>query len=127
MIIDHIRDLEEFKKLYESRPMPSQYGFDWLVNNPHLFCFYNELTGALEGYITIQLEDNELTLSGASVKKNFQNNVDAVKKVCNAFKQDIYAYTSLKHAALVLKKAGFEKLHNDKYIRRFKYGQEKST
>lgn len=107
--------------------MPSQYDFCWLVSNPNLFCFYNELTGKLEGYITIQLEGNELTLSGASIKKNFKNNIDAVKKVCEAFKQDIYAYTPLKHAALVLKKAGFEKSHNDKYIRRFKYGQEKST
>lgn len=126
MIIDHCRDIEEFKKLYERRPMPLQYCFEWLVNNPYLFCFYNEFTGKLEGYITIQQEGNELTLSGASVKKNFQNNIDAVNKICNAFKQDIYAYTKLKHAALVLKKAGFQKVDNNKYIRRYKSnGQNK--
>lgn len=107
--------------------MPSQYDFNWLLNNPNLFCFYDELNGFLRGYITIQYEDNELTLSGASVEKNFQNNVDAVKKVCEEFKQDIYAYTPLKHAVLVLKKAGFESVHNDKYIRRYANGQKEST
>lgn len=122
MIIDHPRDIKEFKKLYESRPMPYQYDFNWLVNNPNLFCFYDEFTGILRGFITIQLEGNELTLSGISIRKNFKNNIDAINKICDSFKQDIYAYTPLKHAALVLKKAGFEKLHNDKYIRRFRNG-----
>lgn len=122
MIIDHIRDIEEFKKLYKNRPMPSQYELDWLVNNPNLFCFYDESNGFLRGFITIQYEGNELTLSGTSIRKNFKDNIDAVKKVCETFKEDIYAYTPLKHAELVLKKAGFEKLHNDKYIRRYKNG-----
>nr|DAH61720.1 MAG TPA: hypothetical protein [Caudoviricetes sp.] len=128
MIIDHIRDMEEFKKLYESRPMPSQYDFGWLVNNPNLFCFYDELKGFLRGFITIQVEDGELTLSGTSIRKNFKDNIEAVKTVCNSFKQDIYSYTRLKEASLVLKKSGFEKIYTDnngitKW--RFKNGQEK--
>ncbi len=122
MIIDHCRDIEELKKLYESRPMPSQYDFDWLVNNPNLFCFYDEREGFLRGYITVQIEDDELTLSGASIRGNYKDNIDAVKTVCSAFRQDIYAYTPLKEAVLVLKKAGFEKIDNNKYIRRFEYG-----
>lgn len=130
MIIDHIRDMEEFKKLYESRPMPSQYDFEWLVNNPNLFCFYDELKGFLRGFITVQVEGNELTLSGASIRKNFKDNIEAVKTVCNAFKQDIYSYTRLKEACLVLKKSGFEKIYTDnneitKW--RFKNGQEKCS
>lgn len=130
MIIDHIRDMEEFKKLYESRPMPSQYDFEWLVNNPNLFCFYDELKGFLRGFITIQVESGELTLSGVSIKKNFNDNIEAVKTVCNAFKQDIYSYTRLKEACLVLKKSGFEKIYTDnngitKW--RFKNGQEKCS
>lgn len=130
MIIDHIRDMEEFKKLYESRPMPSQYDFEWLVNNPNLFCFYDELKGFLRGFITVQMEDGELTLSGTSIRKNFKDNIEAVKTVCNSFKQDVYSYTRLKEASLVLKKSGFEKIYTDnngitKW--RFKNGQEKCS
>lgn len=130
MIIGHIRDMEEFKKLYESRPMPSQYDFEWLVNNPNLFCFYDELKGFLRGFITVQVEDGELTLSGTSIRKNFKDNIEAVKTVCNSFKQDIYSYTRLKEASLVLKKSGFEKIYTDnngitKW--RFKNGQEKCS
>lgn len=130
MIIDHIRNMEEFKKLYESRPMPSQYDFEWLVNNPNLFCFYDELKGFLRGFVTVQVEDGELTLSGTSIRKNFKDNIEAVKTVCNSFKQDIYSYTRLKEASLVLKKSGFEKIYTDnngitKW--RFKNGQEKCS
>lgn len=126
MIIDHCRNKEEFKKLYESRQMPSQYDFNWLVNNPNLFCFYDENNGLLRGYITLQMEDGELTLSGASVRKNFKNNIDAVKKICNAFRCDIFAYTALKEACIVLKKSGFEKVYtdNNKMTKwRFEYGK----
>lgn len=130
MIIDHIKNMEEFKKLYESRPMPSQYDFEWLVNNPNLFCFYDELKGFLRGFITVQVEDGELTLSGTSIRKNFKDNIEAVKTVCNSFKQDVYSYTRLKEASLVLKKSGFEKIYTDnngitKW--RFKNGQEKCS
>lgn len=122
MIIDHCRDIEELRKLYESRPMPFQYDFEWLINNPNLFCFYDETEGFLRGYITVQLEDKELTLSGASIRKNLKDNVDAVRTVCKAFKQDVYSYTPLKEAGLVLKKAGFKKIDNNRYIRRFEHG-----
>lgn len=126
MIIDHIRDLDEFKKLYESRPMPSQYNFNWLVNNPNLFCFYaEEKPYNLLGFITIQREDNELTLSGISVRKNYYNILTAIKTVCDAFDEDIYAYTPLKHAGLMLKKVGFKRVHNgDSRLQkwRLKYG-----
>lgn len=117
MIIDHIRDLDEFKQLYEKRPMPSQYDFNWLVNNPNLFCFYDEKKGFLRGFITVQIEGNELTLSGISIRKNMADNIQAIIKVCSAFKEDMYAYTPLKHAGLVLKKAGFKHIKNDKYVR----------
>lgn len=127
MIIDHCRNIEELKKLYESRPMPSQYDFNWLVNNPNLFCFYDEINGKLRGFITVQREDGELTLSGTSVRKNYKNNVDAVNSVCKVFNEDIYAYTPLKAAGLVLKKCGFKKVYtDDKKITkwRFKNGEK---
>lgn len=117
MIIDHIRNMEEFKNLYDSRPMPSQYDFEWLVNNPNLFCFYDELKGFLRGFITVQVEDGELTLSGTSIRKNMADNIQAIIKICKEFKQNMYAYTPLKHAGLVLKKAGFKHIKDDKYVR----------
>ena len=117
MIIDHIRDIEEFKRLYEERPMPHPYPYEWLIKNPCLYCFYDEVTGKLRGFITVQVENGELTLSGVSVRKNMSNNINAIITVCDNFDDDMYAYTPLKHAGLVLKKAGFKHLKDDKYVR----------
>jgi hypothetical protein len=122
MIIDRCRDVEELKRLYESRPMPFQYEFEFLINNPNLFCFYDEQEGFLRGFITVQYEYDEgekvLTLSGTSVKKNFKDNVDAIEMVCSLFDEDIYSFTPLKEAGLVLRKARFVRVDNKgKYIR----------
>lgn len=118
MIIDKIRDIKEFIKLYYDRPMPCPYTLDFLINNPHLYCFYDEEKGFLKGFITIQREESgELTLSGVSVRKNMPDNVLGIIKICNAFNEDMFAYTPLKHAALLLKKAGFIHLQDDKYVR----------
>lgn len=119
MILDHLRNLEELKKLYNSRPMANQYDFDWLVNNPYLFCFYDENNGELRGYITVQNEEGELTLSGAAVRKNMADNINAIIKVCESFKQDMYSYTTSKPARICLLKAGFKHIKDDKYIRRY--------
>lgn len=124
MIIDHIRDYDEFKKLYEDRPMPSPYDYDWLIKNPHLYCFYEN--DKLLGFITIQREGGELTLSGVSIPKNMSNIITAIITVCESFKEDMYSYTPLKHAGLVLKKAGFIHLKDDKYVR-FKNGKKRRT
>lgn len=121
MIIDRCRNIEELKNLYKSQPMPDQYDFDFLVNNPYLYCFYDEEQGFLRGFITIQKElidgVKRLTLSGTSIRKNMPDNINAIIKICNAFKDDMYAYTTLKHAALTLKKAGFEKVKENIYKR----------
>ena len=69
MIIDHIRDIEEFRAFYNTYKMPNQYDFDWLIANPNLFCLYDE-DSVLWGYITVQREGGLLTLSGASKRLN---------------------------------------------------------
>lgn len=122
MIIDHCRDLIELHNLYTSRPMPNQYDWDFLINNPNLFCFYDEITGKLKSFITMQIEEGELTLSGISVRKNMPENINAIITVCNAFNQDIYSYTKLKHAGLLLKKAGFKKIGKNRYVRYKNHG-----
>lgn len=124
MIIDHVRDKDEFIKLYNERPLPFHYGIDFILNNPFLFCLYDDDNdGALKAYITIHYEGEELTLSGASVRKNMPDNTQFIIKVCNAFKEDIYSYTHKKEAALMLRKAGFVKIgkdeNDDKYIRKY--------
>ena len=124
MIVDHCRDIEELRKLYNDRPMPNQYEFDWLINNPNLFCFYEN--NKLLGFITMQNEEFEnigkvLTLSGTSIRKNLPNITTAINKVCDAFRQDIYSFTPLKEAAYVLKKANFRKIGTNLYMR-FKNG-----
>lgn len=119
MIIDHIRDLEEFRTFYNTYKMPNQYDFDWLINNPNLFCVYND--NGLCGYITVQREDNLLTLSGASIRKNMAENVRFINMVCDAFDEDMYAFTEVRPAQMVLLKAKFKKVDNNLY-RRIKNG-----
>jgi hypothetical protein len=132
MIIDHVRNKEELKRLYSSRPMPNQYDFKWLINNPNLFCFYGEKKGDLRGFITVQEEEVEgfngkvLTLSGTSVRGNMADNIQAIITVCNAFDDDMYSLTPLKHAELVLKKAGFTKIGNNLFVR-YKNGKIKQS
>lgn len=119
MIIDHCRNREEFEKLYNDRPMPNQYDIDFLLNNPMLFCLYDDDNdGGLKAYITVQKEDNELTLSGASYPKNMPDNTQFIIKVCNAISDDIYSYTDKKEAALMLRKAGFKKVSDNKYLKK---------
>jgi hypothetical protein len=117
MICDHCRNLKELNLIYRTRPLPNQYDWDFLINNPNLFCFYGENDGKLKGYITIQKENGKLTLSGASVRKNMSENINAIVKVCEAFKQDIYSYTKVKPAKICLLRAGFKHIKDDEYVR----------
>jgi hypothetical protein len=122
MIIDHIRDLEEFKAFWEQYPMPNPYEFDWLANNPNLFCAYKN--NVLTGYVTVQRENGLLTLSGASARKNMLDNIEIINMICNAFDEDMYSFTDVKSAKMVLLKAGFEKVDNNgKYVR-YKNGKK---
>ena len=123
MIIDHCRDEKELYDLYTLRPMPNQYDFEWLMNNPNLFCFYEENQGYLAGFITIQKEGKYLTLSGTSIRGIMPDVVKAIITICNAFDDDMYAFTPLRHAALVLRKAGFKHIKGNKYVR-YKDGEK---
>nr|DAH54500.1 MAG TPA: acetyltransferase [Caudoviricetes sp.] len=122
MIIDHCRDIEELKKLYESRPMDDgQYTFEHILNNPNLFCFYSETDNTLKGFIFItQDKEKRLFLSGVSVRKNMPDNIQAIIAVCNAFGTDIYSDTDKKEAQLILKKAGFKEIEQNLYKKRYK-------
>ena len=121
MLIDHCRDEKELYELYCLRPMPNQYDFEFLMQNPNLFCFYDEKLGFLRGFITVQTEDidgeKRLTLSGTSIRGNMPDNIDAIIAVCEAFNEDMYAVTPLRHAELVLRKAGFVKLKEQIFVR----------
>jgi hypothetical protein len=116
MIIDHIRDLEEFGEFYYTYKYPGLYNFNWIVNNPNLFCLYDE-NSVLWGYISVQREHGVLSLSGASKRKNMQENINFINMVCDAFDEDMYAFTRVRPAIAVLRKASFKKVYDDKYIR----------
>lgn len=119
MIIDHIRDIEEFKKLFDERSMRQDvYSFDFIVNNPHTYCFYTD--NRLRGFIFIAKHGKRLFLSGASRPKMMLENIDAVNTVCNAYNCPIYSDTDIKEAGLVLKKAGFKRLRNTNIYKRSK-------
>ncbi len=129
MIIDHIRDIEEFRCLFLERPMQTDmFTFEHIVNNPHLYCFYGEKDGKLKGFIFITVDKSgHLFLNGVSVPKNLPDNKDAIIKVCEAYKQDIYADTDLKHAVFMLKLAGFRHYEGNIYVRRQNNGKKQGT
>ena len=122
MIIDHIRDLEEFREFYNTYKYPGLYNFNWIVNNPNLFCLYDE-DSVLWGYISVQREHGVLSLSGASKRKNMQENINFINMVCDTFDEDMYAFTRVRPAIAVLRKASFKKVYDDKYVR-LKKGKE---
>ena len=122
MIIDHIRDLEEFREFYYTYKYPGLYDFHWIVNNPNLFCLYDK-DSVLWGYISVQREHGVLSLSGASKRKNMQENINFINMVCDAFDEDMYAFTRVRPAIAVLRKASFKKVYDDKYVR-LKRGKE---
>jgi hypothetical protein len=122
VIIDHIRDLEEFREFYYTYKYPGLYDFNWIVNNPNLFCLYDK-DSVLWGYISVQREHGVLSLSGASKRKNMQENINFINMVCDAFDEDMYAFTKVRPAIAVLRKASFKKVYDDKYVR-LKRGKE---
>lgn len=121
MIIDHCRDEKELYELYTLRPMPNQYDFEFLMQNPNLFCFYDEKLGFLTGFITVQTElvdgERKLTLSGTTIRGKMPENIQAIITVCEAFNEDMYAVTPLRHAELLLRRAGFKKLKEQIFVR----------
>lgn len=129
MIIDHCRDKDELERLFIDRPMQTDmFSFDYIINNPNLFCFYGEQDKKLKGFIFISKDyEGKLYLSGVSVRKNMADNKNAIIKVCEAYKQDIYADTDLKHAVYMLKQAGFKHLKDTIYIWRYQNGQKEKT
>lgn len=122
MIIDHIRNYAEFKKLFLSRPMQTNlYSFKHIIKNPHLYCFYGENDDLLKGFIFITSDkEGHLFLSGVSVPKNLPDNKNAIITICEAYKQDIYSDTDLKHAAYMLKIAGFKHYKDTIYVRKYR-------
>lgn len=118
MIIDKIRDIKEFKNLYETYPMDDGiFSFDFIVNNPHLYCLYDEKKGYLKGYANIYEDGGKLYFSGAGVRHNMSDNIQAIIKICNAYHNDMYADTDKKEAKICLLKAGFKKIKNNLFVR----------
>jgi len=124
MIIDHVRNIEEFKRLFAERPMQTDvYNIDFILNNPHLYCFYEETTGELLGFIFITENKGRLFLSGVSCKQthNRMSEINtAIITICNAYNQDMYSDTDLKYAQVVLRRAGFKRLRNTNIFKRSK-------
>ena len=119
MIIDRCRDEKEFKQFFSDHPMnDGLYSYEFILNNPYLFCFYNEVTGVLEGYISVTADkDEKLFLSGAAIRKNMRENINAINMVCDFFPCDMYSETDKKEAVIPLLKARFEKIDNNLYRR----------
>ena len=126
MILDKCRNLKEFEDFFNAHPMDDGImNFEFLINNPHSYYFYGEDDNELKGYISIYTDESKrLFLCGASVRKNMTDNINAIIKVCNAFKENIYSDTDKKEAKICLLKAGFKKLTENLFVR-YKNGKEK--
>jgi hypothetical protein len=46
-----------------------------------------------------------------------QENINFINMVCDAFDEDMYAFTRVRPAIAVLRKASFKKVYDDKYVR----------
>ncbi len=120
MIIDKIRDEKEFKDLYLNRPMDDGiFSYDFIINNPHLYCLYDEEKGNLKGFVNIYRdnETNRLYFSGAGVRHNMSDNIQAIIKICDAYNENMYADTDKKEAKICLLKAGFKKSKDNLFVR----------
>ena len=119
MIIDRIRNMLEFYKFFLDRPLDDgQYSFEHIIHNPNLFCFYDETSGKLKAYIFITEDENKrLYLSGAGVRKNMSDNINAIIKICEAFPCEMYSNTDKKEAKFILRKAGFKQIEKDLFVR----------
>lgn len=118
MIIDKCRDFHSFTKFFFAHPMnDGLFSLDFVLNNPYLFCAYDEKTGKLKAYANMYEQDGKLFISGASVRKNLPENVNFIIKICNACNQDVYADTDKKTARIVLNRAGFKKIGTNLYKR----------
>lgn len=116
MIIDRIRDQQELVDLFNERPLES-FSVDFIINNPHIYCFY--LENVLYGCIFFTQEDEKLFIHGFSKPKIYRDVIDAIKIVCNHYKQDIYCRTEIKSAIYALLKSGFKKIDGI-YERKYK-------
>lgn len=122
MRIDRIRDKKQFLDLFNQRPIYNErLTPDFLLNNPHTYCFYQD--DDLLGAIFITEEDNKLWLSGFSKRKKYKEVQQAINIVFNHYKQDMYSRTNEKTAVYTLLQSGFVKINIDVYQRRYNNGR----
>lgn len=128
MIIDNIRDKEEFEKLYNScnrddklRTLEQLQGF---FDHRCGYCFYDENNGKLYGCIYLELINGKIYLHGFSCRKNYHRNIEALNFICDKLEQDVYSETSVKSAIMLLKSVGFEKVKDNLYVRRYNNGRQ---
>lgn len=119
MIIDRIKDKQELINLFNERPI-ADFTVDFIINNPHLYCFYDN--NVLMGCIFFTQEDEKLFLHGFSKRKLYKDVLTAINIVCDSYKQDIFCRTDIKSAIYVLLKTGFTKTDNI-YQRRYTNGK----
>lgn len=120
MIISRCRDIEEFKKVHaqcENDRIPSAE--DILRIWDYVFCFYDDKTNKLLGCIYLEEDKGRLCLSGFSIRKNYENVIEAIKYISNlVHEHDLYSLTNKKSAIMVLLRCGFKKIDNETYLRK---------
>ena len=120
MIVSRCRDIEEFKRVHsECENDRINTAENILRNWDYHFCFYDENTNKLVGCIYIEEDEGKTCLSGFSIKKNYNNVIEAIKWVSDFMrKDDLYSHTTEKCAKIVLLRCGFKKISDDWFIRK---------
>lgn len=113
---------DEVKQLYKEvekfNVSDANLTIDELINNCNGHFWTVIVDDIFQGCIYFHdFTDNSCFLSGFSIRKQALNNVTAINKLCNLYKQNesintFYAKTSHKHASICLLRAGFKLINN---------------
>lgn len=122
MIIDRIRDINEFSELYSSIDNSNLAKLqDLLSMNDYIFCFYED---GLLGCIYLAGKDGKIFLNGFSKPKQFSKVIEAINHICRYYSnEDIYSETPFRHAKLALMRCGFKK-NTGNILKRSKNGRQ---
>lgn len=88
--------------------------FEFIRDNTlfYLFLFDNKPVGAIYYF----LDNGKLFLNGFSIRKNFEVNLECLRRSTQWFTSDIYAEAKNRASALCLLRCGFKRIHDNLFV-----------
>lgn len=110
---------DECKNLYEKvqKMIHDSNTFEFICNNTFFYLFLNnqDLIGGIYYFLD---DDNKLYFNGFAKRKMFLLNLECLKMSLSWFNCDIYAQAQNRASALCLLRCGFEREHDNVFIKR---------